>query len=172
MGIHLSSILASDDDTIKVIGVVVFLIIWGIGAMASAAKKAQEASRRKQMQNRSARPATAIALPPVQRMPAAVRPRQVAINRPAAKRAAPPPLPQSTRSAAKPAAFAAAPLPPFDSTVQRTPARPAPIRPRPATARSARTPITGWLNAGTVRSQFILAEILQPPLAFRKKRNF
>lgn len=162
----LPSILASDDydGMIKLIGGVIVLIIWGVGAMASTIKKAQAQARQKQArapfapplpaQRPIAAPARPPAIPP--RIPMALPPLSTLV------RAQPP-----ARAAARPKA--AAPV-----QITSAPARVAVPKPKaaPVSPAVASSSIAGLLRPTTVRAQFILAEVLQPPLALRTKQNF
>ena len=167
-------ILASDDydGMIKLIGGVIVLIVWGVGAMVSTIKKAQAQAQTRQKQARApyaiplpaqrtvagqARPASLppplpMALPPLSTLGGAQATRQRAV------RQAPP--------AAKQARAAAPPARPV-ARIPSPPPKPA-VAPRPATPDT----IAGLLRPTTVRAQFILAEVLQPPLALRTKQNF
>jgi hypothetical protein len=161
-------ILASDDydSMIKLIGGVIVLIIWGIGAMASTIKKAQAKSRQKQVrapfapplpaQRPIAGPARPPAIPP--RIPMALPPL------PTLARAQPPARAAARPKAAIPVPRSSAPAPPPVAVP-----RPKAVPVSPAVASSS---IAGLLRPTTVRAQFILAEVLQPPLALRSKRNF
>jgi len=171
MGTNSFSILASDDGTFKAIGTIVVLIIWGIGAMASAAGKAKEAAKRKQLQAGAEMPPP-LTPAPLQVAPPPLPPRRTTLGRTPVRRPVPPPLPLSSRPAAQPLALAGVPLPALIADAQQPPLSSVPVLSRPMIARPPRSPIVGgWINASTVRSNFILAEVLQPPLALRAKRN-
>jgi hypothetical protein len=161
----LPSILAAEDyaGLIKGVLFVIVLIIWGISAMVSTIKKAQTQARQRQgrspipprvpTQLRAAPPALRPTVAPQRPMilpplPALIRPQPPA--RPTARR----PPPNSAAPARLPATASAAP-----------PKAAPPPSPAPAAT-------TGLLRPTTVRAQFILAEVLQPPLALRTKRNF
>ena len=158
----LPSILASDDyeGMIKLIGGVIVLIVWAVGAMASTIKKAQAKSRQKQ----------APFAPPL--------PAQRTVAAPARPASRPPPLPMalpplSTLARSQPPKRPATQPPPpaAPAKVIARVAEPA-IKPARAARAVSRDPIAGLLRPTTVRAQFILAEVLQPPLALRRKRNF
>ena len=165
-------ILARDDDSMfKLVGAVVVLIVWGISAMVGAARKGQQQALRKKL----AQPA-----PPQTAAPRAAQSRP--LPRPAAKR--PPPIP------ARAAAPTAVPLPPLSSlaappTVQpvakakstraavttQAPSRSAVLN-APVPSQVSLSKIAALLQPKTVRAQFILAEVLQPPLALRTRHSF
>lgn len=157
----LPSILAAEDyaGLIKGVLFVIVLIIWGVSAMVSTIKKAQTQARQRQAR---------LPIPP--RVPTQLR-------------AAPPAL-RPTVAPQRPMI-----LPPLPALIRpQPPARPTARRPPPNSAAPARllatasaappkaapppAAITGFLRPTTVRAQFILAEVLQPPLALRTKRNF
>jgi hypothetical protein len=155
-----TNILADGDDGLyKLIGTVVVLIIWGIGAMSSAAKKSREAAQRRQRQ--------ATPLPPV----VAAIPRDIAPVRPARL----PPLPALGKKFAPQRRVTAAP-PPIPT--RRVVSVPEPVVPvviaaRPMPAIAPKPPVVALsvlMNSDTIRSQFILAEVFQAPVALRRKR--
>jgi hypothetical protein len=164
----LPPILASDDyeGMIKLIGFVIVLIIWAVGAMVSTIRKAQAKARQKQ-----ARAPVAPPLPAQRPIAGPARPPAIPPRIPMAL----PPLPTLAR-AQPPARAAARPKPAVP--VQRTsaPAPPPVALPRPKAApvspAVASSSIAGLFGPTTVRAQFILAEVLQPPLALRTKRTF
>lgn len=169
----IDSILASDNETlIKFVGAIVVLIIWGISSMVSAMGKTRQNALKKQQQNRIAMPAVPKLIPSRQ-MTAPRGP--VALPPLAARMAAPlPPLRTlaSQQRQARPAVAKTAPRP-KDSTPRSAPAPASPpMQPSPTKAQVVPAAITNLLRPTTVRAQFILAEVLQPPLALRTRKNF
>jgi hypothetical protein len=166
-----SNILAdSEDAVIKLIIFAIVFAIWGISALTTAVSKAakkQMAQQRKPPQVFASRP-TPPPLPVGRRSAGAmaqefrnmtIRPAAQPV-RPEAKRPAqsrplqtPPSPPPLQRAAAQP----------------QTTAQPAAGTP-PMAHRPARSSFAG-LNARSIRRQFILAEILQAPLALRDERK-
>src|SRR5947199_397651 len=115
---HLSPfILSGDEGLIKIAIFVIFAIIWGIGALASAAKKASEQAKRRA----------------AMRLPTS------------------PPVTVSRQNARILAQHGVTPVA-------------VPIAPRGANSSAIR----GWLRPASLRKQFILTELLQPPLALRQ----
>lgn len=163
------AILASDNESlIKVIGAIVVFIIWGISSMASAIGKARQNAAKKQQQNRNAMSAAP------QRVPSkpAIAPRASA---------APPPLPSRTASPLPPlrtlASSAAQTRPAAVKTTTRpkaaaSPSVAPPVKPLAAKPQIVTPVIARLLQPKTVRAQFILVEVLQPPLALRSRRSF
>ena len=179
---------AADDDNIgKFVFPIIFVLIWIISAIMSAVNKGKERQRRRQMeieQQLGGMP------PPVQRPPplpdAILRqlpnPMPMPVPPPQQQRRQPPqsqqtrrtPLPspplvvkkpqKKKKSAARPPQVFSEPTPP--SRVVAPPieaVKPATARPAAATAVS----IKQWMTPNTLRQQFILTEILQPPKALR-----
>ncbi|HWE92734.1 MAG TPA: hypothetical protein VG269_02065 [Tepidisphaeraceae bacterium] len=199
------------DDMSKFFLIVIFAILWGVGAIASAVKKANEEATRKRarqpMVPRPAPPARQIANTfdrfvgnapvggrrPIATPPAVARQAQALAQmtnrirppvRQAATRPTPPTLSQRRIIPAPP------PLRPPAQPALRAPAQPALRAPAPAPARPALTTeqaprahrtapstsvaapaIRRWLRPGVLRRQFILTELLQPPLALREERE-
>ena len=150
-------ILASEDDAIyKLVPFLIILVIWALGAIASAINKSKAKQR-----------PTPLALPP------AIPPQKV-MNRPAPRVAQPRQSAASTPRGrrGKPAAersFLERPLlPPLP---QRSAPAPAPVA-RPAVSRPV-APSTGSIAAllrpQTVRSQFALSEIIGKPVALKDR---
>ena len=160
-------ILARSDDEwwIKLIPFAIILVIWGLGALASAFKKSRESDRLSSWE----RPVPwAPAEPDWARDDAA----EVTAPRPPL-----PPLPRDkakggrrrSRSVAPP------PLPMPPSRASDVPAsqvvpggvagrRPAPAAPTAASIRS-------WLTPQVLRSQYVVTEIFDPPAALREPRG-
>lgn len=176
--------ILADSNGFKLIGFVLLLIIWGIGSLVSAANKAKEQAKRRQMllrmqgqtppsppqppvqppQTRGAQPAaqmrvaSATALPPLAHI---ARPAAAPVNRPVHARPAAAVRPPQ---AAPPAARIAMPAQP----------EPAPVRPAaaaPFPSRATAPAIARWLKPQTLRTQYILTEILQPPLGLRPRQD-
>jgi hypothetical protein len=191
------------DDMSKFFTIVIIAIVWGIGAIASAVKKAnEEAARRRARQPMAPRPAPPArqiantfdrfvgnapvgSRRPIAAPPAFARQAQALAqmtNRtrlPAqqvANRGTPPMLPQRRvipappplRPPSAPALRAAAPPPERPAlTVEQAP-RAQRTRPSVSVAVPA---IRRWLRPGVLRRQFILTELLQPPVALREDRE-
>jgi hypothetical protein len=174
----LPSILADDFDGFgKVIGIVIVILFWGITAIGSLVKKANEQAKKKAAMRPAVMPPllpTAQSTMAVSRLSAPrllkksppVKQRQPVRPAPQAARAIamPPSLPQQAAqkishpaalSGAKAAARAASGAPASTSTTRL-----------PAGGANAAT-IRRWLQPDTVRRQFILTELFQPPLALR-----
>ena len=168
------SILASDDETlIKFIGVVVVLIIWGISSLLSAFGKARQKALKNQQQNRASIPPTT-QRPPVR---PAVSPRRPAALPPLAPRTAAPLPPLRTLASpprqVRPAVAKTAPRPSPKTLIPAPPQAPAtPAMRSPSKAPVVSSAVASLLRPKTVRAQFILAEVLQPPLALRTRKNF
>jgi len=158
-------LILADSVGLKLVPFVIFLIIWGLGSLASVVNKAKEEAKRREALSRMAR-GTAVTSPP--RPIASAAPRRVAST------ASLPPLSHIARPAAAPARRAAQVRPaPQPQPAARKPApaaRPEPPPARPVTTASTRATapaIRRWLNPATLRSQYILTELLQPPLGLR-----
>jgi len=156
------SILASSDDGIfRLIVTVVVLIVWGITAMASTIKKAQAEARKKQarMPLAPGAPSTVMRAAP---LPPLVPQTSMAL----------PPLPTLARKPSKPRAAIAKSVPkaiPLAKPAALVTS--AGVTP-PVVSSVVQDAIPALLRPTTVRAQFILAEVLQPPLALRTRRNF
>ncbi|HEV7299543.1 MAG TPA: hypothetical protein VGN72_09285 [Tepidisphaeraceae bacterium] len=178
---------ANDDNIGRFIFPIIFVLIWIISAIMSAVNKSKDRQRRQQMEveeHLGRQQPTAQRPPPLpdailrqlpNPMPMPVPPQrqqQQRQQRPqpqsARRTPLPPQLPKKVQKKKKPAARPvqvfeepAAPLrvstPPIEA-VQ-------PIAARPAAATAAS--IQQWMKPSTLRQQFILTEILQPPKALR-----
>jgi len=155
-------ILAKSDPFFTGLVIVMVLIFWGISALSKAAKRAAELQRQRLRQVRESisqlAPEIARRLPPaIPQRPIQKRKQKQQKRAPTNynKLAAPPPLP---------AAQPVAPAMPIST--------PAPaLEPPKRTAVTATAPvIRRWLNPTTLRQQFILTEVFQPPLALREER--
>lgn len=180
---HWNILADSDGDIGKLVIGVIALIFWGVSAMVSAAKKRQEQARRRQMFEQIAR-GGAVPTPPAPPARPAVRPgpsramlppkRPMPAAQAARMTGPPPPAPrrgkskgQSARtSAPSPLTTAASPIASATTAAGGTESRPAAKAP-PVDARALRR----WLTPATLRSQFMLTEVLQPPLALREPRE-
>jgi hypothetical protein len=98
--------------------------------------------------------------------PQVYRPQPPQPARPSAVRQ---PALRPARAPARPAPPVAA-KPPAPVVVAQTAAQVAPPAPRPQVSHVAvdATVLRRWLTPGTLRTQFILTEVFQPPLALRK----
>ena len=178
--------LATDTDHVitKLIPFVIILIFWGISAVASAVKKVQEDAKRRQVRQQLMARSAAPPLPPVPMARPAPQPaRRMAAKVPLSK------LAPQRRQTKKPPSLpipVAPPVPPAQhkrSTSARGPLSPmgpdapvttllgsltSPTAPARAQAPAANSvSLARWLRPKTMRQQFILTEILQPPLALR-----
>src|SRR5665213_1000941 len=178
------SILADQDIGKVIIGILVF-VVWGIGSLASMVKKANEEARRR-----------AISRPPVTptRAPAPTDQRMVVGGFATGAGPRPPPLPasvlqrgkapvqkrQQVKQAAKLVAqpVRAAPAPRAKATAPAVSSRPIVEKVSSISqTNSARANLAGakapairrWLVPATLRKQFILTELLRPPIALRKE---
>ena len=159
-------ILADTDPVIGGIIFVVVLIFWGIGALRNAAKNAAERQRQRaqyEMPRRPVQLAPEIArrLPPALPQRPLPKRKQAKTKRPATNynaMAAPPPIPvlEEEKPSVHERLMTAPPVAPA------TTARPA------ATANALA--IRRWLNPTTLKQQFILTELFQPPIALREPR--
>jgi hypothetical protein len=178
----LHTLADSDGDIGKLVVGVIALIIWGVSALASSAKKRQEQQRRRQVFERIARGSAA---PPTRPVPArpGMRPKPAAATThslpPQAARVMSPPPPGARRGKSKkqPRQSPVQPLPPplpEPAIVAAATIAPALSLTRPAAAKApvvdARA-LSRWLTPATLRSQFMLTEVLQPPLALREPRE-
>jgi hypothetical protein len=177
-----------DDDWTKVVGGLIFVAFWAISAIsqwANKQKKAGEEARRREVirqqfqsqeqptppqvqVNRPVQISEGIArrFPEVLRPPRPVARKPVPIpQRPKARRAAPPPLPRTVIRQPAPPVPMQQPVPvqPARSVLDQPPTRPLP-------SGAGAPAIAKWLSPKTLRQQFILTEIFQPPLALREKR--
>jgi Sec-independent protein translocase protein TatA len=192
---HVWHILADSEELpVKGLVFVVVLIIWGISALANAAKKTTEQQKermrkvreaieqsqqaaRQQMPQQAGRPPVQLAPEIQRRIPPPVvtrpQPQRKPIRRPilatkkrvatnynaltAKKPAPPPPLPAAKAVPEVVLVPETAPPPPMLSTSRKS------------TGVSAAA-ITMWLTPATLRQQFMLTEIFQPPIALREAR--
>jgi len=177
------SFILAETDIGKIIFPIIFVVIWLISAVVSTLNKQKEKVRREQLRLEAERLSrtgghTAEPAPPRRRAPPPL-PEAIARQMPN-----PMPLPQQRRPTPKrpkqsstpqraaqskkqPAVKKAVPLQPvLEAAPPLRPADPAIIRattPGPATAAA----IAKWMTPQTMRQQFILTEIFQPPKALR-----
>lgn len=139
---------------VRLIGVVLILILWGISALSNAMGKAKKQAQQRRLQQQPR---------PIARGGPAPRPMGTPPSVPRTTGGLPP-LPTLMRPPALPPAVPAVPRPRPQPVVSRTTAAKA--------ARPAATPaqIAPLLNARTIRAQFILAEVFRPPLSLRKPK--
>jgi len=167
-----SSILAAPSDEgelTKVIVGAVFVLIWVLSGLASAISKGKEEAKRRRAREMIA---AGIATPPPLPANARVQTRQ---QRPTARIATP--ARQPRRQAPKTARIVQRQQPPTapfaqapvvaPTEVPRQPQQPPVVVRRPTTSVTA-TALNAWLRPATLRQQFILTEVLQPPLALRE----
>ena len=158
---------ASDDDNIsKLVGFGVVAAIWIISAIANAAKKQQEQKRREQVrlevQPRPAPPAPPRAPAPLRgdaQHKATVRQKANRISTQQTRQVASIMQPVLQRAAATAAAATATPPPSIATSASAS---------RPRVAVDARV-LSTWLTPKVMHRQFILTEILQPPIALREQ---
>jgi hypothetical protein len=173
MQLLLISILADSDSSGKPFFIAFVIAIWIIGSIVSSIRKAT-ASRSVQQEKASLRATRqAMQLPAVAQshprwQPAKVpahrllkQPVKRPVKQPASRR--PPPIPAKTA-----AAPARKPQPGVLQRVESIATQAAPRQ--PARAASA-VSLHRWLTPKTLRQQFILTEVLQPPLALRPPRT-
>jgi hypothetical protein len=187
----LTNILADSDDGLgKLVFGIIFFVIWGISALASWINKQKEEARRRQVREQLEirekleqrvsseqleMPARVVLPPPAPRME----------PRPPKRPAPVPPMRQKPKAKKKP-------QPPVQRPVLIEPVMEAPtsgislagtsatsarieghshtdpqVAPRDASTNADAASIAQWLNPRTLRSQFILTELLQKPLALR-----
>jgi hypothetical protein len=161
-------LLADSDNPGKPIFIAIVVAIWIIGSIVSSIRKAADAKR---IQNekaglratRQAMRLPAMRLPAVAQSHPKWQPPKAPIFKKAAKRL-PPPLPKK----------APAPREPEPIMMQVVESGPSP-QPQQAPARAvpARTAsavsLHRWLTPKTLRQQFILTEVLLPPVALREQ---
>jgi hypothetical protein len=175
----LLNILAQRDgdvDYVKYLfGAVVFLI-WVISSIMGAVAKRHEQEKRRRVreeleqsealasrQGQSRRPVD-LAPQVAMRVPRQVKPRQPAR---VAKRPIPPK--QARRAVQHRVQPAVAVVEPVESIAVIAPVAPeTAARPAPITASAAA--VARWLKPATLQQQFILTEVLQPPVALREPR--
>jgi len=165
--IELMYILAArgeDGGLEKFIGFVVVALIVGINAVIGAIKKRQEQKHREEVRRQLERTPRPQQAPPVQPMRVIV----------------PPPVPQQRpqirQRAAKKRQQQQQPAPPAVPVEAEAPRanspEPAPVASPAAGKRVAvnAAAIASWMRPATLQKQFILTEILQPPVALREPR--
>lgn len=174
---HILAQKSGADDWIRYLFFAIIAVIWLFSAIASAVSKKQEQERRKKVREQiehapeSASPAAAQR--PVKRaaeismrLPPPLQPRPPA--RPIQRAA----QPKQRRAAAKPSPLPASVSATAESFAPRQPIASKSISPtvgpQPHIATAAS--IARWLSPATLHQQFILTEVLQPPLALREHR--
>lgn len=184
----LSNILAAkeDDALMKVVFFAAVALIWGIGALVKMASKKKDQEHRERVRRELEesrknapdynvvvnQPPVKVPTPPQrQSAPAPV------YRAPPAPPRKPPPVPQQQRQP-KQKKQKKAPKPPIvvaqqveEATTQRVFAAQSPVRSKQATANVDADQLRNWLRPQTLREQFILTEILQPPLALRRREE-
>lgn len=191
--IDFPSILAQEDSNLpKIIFGLIFFIIWVLSAVVSWVNKKQQEAKRQRVREELERGARYRQQPPAP-PPRPPAPQQ---RRPAPQRIAegiaqrfpdvmlppaPPPMPPQQRRPAPPKPQRApkqakprrpAPAPTLPSLVETAPSKqpyvditqPLPRAKPPSVDAAA---IAKWMTPATLRQQFILTEIFQPPLALR-----
>jgi hypothetical protein len=160
---NLSMILlgATESDYTKIAFGLVFVLIW-LASMATGALAKREQRKRREMETSRQRPAPKA---PPQRPAARPAPPKVARRPQMARRPgkAPPALPQ--RAPLLPdVPRSAAPVAATEIAAAAPGARPAP-------AVASAPALKSWMRPATLRQQFILTEIFQPPLAMREEQR-
>ena len=154
---------ASDFDL--VVGIIV-MIIWGIAALAGKLKNA--------MTPRPGSPPGSPQPTPLQRLQQEIADQIRQMNEGQAARM-PPPLPSDRRPPARQQQQrrrmqpVAAPPPPAKPALQTAPPVAAAAKPKPPTVQAPT--IRRWLTPTTLRQQFILTELFQPPLSMREEQR-
>ncbi len=187
MSAALHILARGDDDWTKVIGGLVFIAFWAISAISQWVNKQKkagaEARRREMIREQIQAPQQQQPIPRVQpkrpvrisesiarRFPEVLRPPRPVARKPLTipktrkQRATPPSLPPVVVRAAAPAAPAA------QSAALTSVGSRSEVSRRPAAPGAGAPAIAKWLTPRTLRQQFILTEIFQPPLAMREKR--
>ena len=176
----LPSIIAETDFG-KIIFPIIFVVIWLISAVVSTLNKQKEKARRERLRIETERlsrggqtaepPPRRKAPPPLPEAIARQMPNPMPVpeqRRPTPKRPKQSSAPQRASQKPKPAVVkkAAPKQPILEVAPPLRPAEPAIVRaniPGPATAAA----ISKWMTPQTMRQQFILTEIFQPPKALR-----
>jgi hypothetical protein len=187
---QLAQILADNESNIvKILFGAIFLVIWAVSALMSMLAKKKEQERRERVRREIE---LGRSLPPMQQMPGPMAPPPMRSPhapqappvrgkppRPAPLRPAPPPRVQQqpkkrfpvkapTSRRAQPVPVAPEARPSDARTVVESAPAPRAIE---APARRGSSPtaaaLHAWLKPDTLRKQFILTEVLQPPLAMR-----
>jgi hypothetical protein len=186
----LAAILAdTESNVIRVLFVVVFLVIWAVSALMSMLAKKKEQERRERVRREIE---LGRSMPPMQQqMPGQRPPMRPPPQMPRQQQA-----PRPQQQAPRPAPARAQQQPPKKRFPVKTPVTrrtPTPAvtqeyRPAEIAAQVERAPIitappvrrtiaptaaalSAWLRPSTLRQQFILTEVLQPPLAMREDRT-
>ncbi len=172
-----TQLLAVRDETGKLIFGALVFIVWVIGSIASSIKKGADARKVQQEKAKMAATRAAMRVPtvvpaqPKWQPPRAPVAPKAPVSRKAAKRR-PPPIPKKVPTPREPEPIMMQVDEP--SIDERAPISPIHARPaaaaRPTTATAAA--LNRWLNPKTLRQQFILTELLQPPVAMREDREF
>jgi hypothetical protein len=169
-------ILAKSDPFFTGLVIVMVLIFWGISALSKAAKRAAELQRQRmrqvrdsiQQQTQAREEYVPVQLAPeiARRLPPALPQRPVQKRKQKQKQQQRPPTNYNKLAAPPPMPAA----PPTTRSMQiSTPAQS--VEPLKRTAITATAPVIHrWLNPTTLRQQFILTEVFQPPLALREER--
>jgi len=157
------AILADSDNPGKPVFIAIVIAIWIIGSIVSSIRKATSSKRIQDEKVKMRATRRAMQLPAVAQNQPKRPPPKAPLSRKLVKRR-PPPLP----------AKAPAPPPRQRAPIMMQPAEPAPPRQpnnaaaRPAPVRTATAAaLNRWLSPTTMRQQFILTELLQPPITMR-----
>jgi hypothetical protein len=167
-------LLAVRDESGKLIFGALVFVIWVIGSIVSSIKKGADARKVQLEKQKMAATRAAMRLPAVAQAHPKWQPPKAPVSRKAAKRR-PPPIPKKP-----PPSPAREPEPIMMQVVEqsiddRAPISPVPARAATSAARSGTATaaaLNRWLNPRTMRQQFILTELLQPPITMREERVF
>jgi hypothetical protein len=162
------SILASSGDAelVKLVFIAIILIIGAVGSLLKKVTEGQRAQTRRTAPPPIPRP-LARPIAPITALKAQALPPLPILALPA--RRTPEPRPALSRPPAPPILVVPARQPPIPPPLALMPPKPGVAPQAPALPVSA---IAGMLKPTTVRAQFILAEVLQPPLSLRTRRSF
>jgi hypothetical protein len=171
--------------------VIILFVIWVLSSIASAISKQQDAARRRQVRL-DVDPARRTRPPQMQQQQRQLNPAyqvrhpEMLASRPQPARRAITPAQPSTAAQRqqqrrqRPPRRAATVLPPPPipamqgaqrAAAATVPAKVAAVAARPVSTEAVKAPaIARWLNPATLRQQFILTEVFQPPLGLREER--
>jgi hypothetical protein len=187
IGLHI--LARGEDDAVKIIFGIIVVVVWIVSAIASQLKKQKQQQKKEadwerilREQTQGTPPQSQQQTPPVLRPqpqrtvppPTPSRPRPVPQ---AKKRSVPKQRPSPPRPVSRPQSPPPRQVPAMARTeesdthavlTRQAPAAPVqPLRPPPSLTTES---LARWLRPATLRQQFILTEILQPPLSLRDQR--
>jgi len=183
--LHNLSASGDSDSVGKMIGVAVVVLIGLINVIASAVKKQQEQKQRErvreqiergasgsptpirqapqQPQRQSMQPMRAVRSVPVRPPVLRQQPQPRAVNQPIPQKG----KPKKQRATVGQTSPVAAAIVSAVEARERSEAAAAPTAHRPASLAVDARAVARWLTPATLRQQFILTEVLQPPVALR-----